>query len=128
MQLKILALAAIALTLNSCSSGGSPGGYGAGGGYPTGPVVDPTPGADQVVATSTRTFDPASLTTLVGHTVTFVFASVGHNVFFDAKTGVPADIPGTNANVNVARVFSTAGTYTFTCHIHPSMHGTVVVQ
>ena len=128
MQLKILALAAIALTLNSCSSGGSSGGYGAGGGYGTGPVVDPTPGADQVVATSTRTFDPASLTTLVGHTVTFVFASVGHNVFFDAKTGVPADIPGTNANVNVARVFSTAGTYTFTCHIHPSMHGTVIVQ
>jgi plastocyanin len=60
--------------------------------------------------------------------VKFDFRGVAHNVFFDAQTGAPADIGGENANVTVQRTFATPGTYRFTCHIHPSMHGTVVVQ
>jgi hypothetical protein len=60
--------------------------------------------------------------------VTFAFGSVGHNVFFDTAAGAPADIPGINANTSVTRIFNTAGTFTYICHIHPSMQGTVVVQ
>jgi len=30
--------------------------------------------------------------------------------------------------VGVERTFAVAGTFTFTCHIHPQMHGTVEVQ
>ena len=49
-------------------------------------------------------------------------------VFPDAKPGVPADITGSNVNTSVTRLFATAGSYTFSCHIHPAMHGTVTVQ
>lgn len=86
------------------------------------------PGPDQVNATASLAFDPPTLITSVGHTVTFAFGSVGHNVFFDAATGAPADIGGVNANSSVTRTFGTAGTFTYTCHIHPDMHGKVVVQ
>jgi len=127
MNRRILVLVVTVLMAVSCSGGGG-GGYNAGGGYGTGPVVDPTPGTDEVVATSALSFNPATLNTTAGHTVNFVFASVAHNVFFDAKPGVPADIPGSNVSTSVARVFATAGSYTFTCHIHPAMRGTVVVQ
>ena len=73
-------------------------------------------------------FTPGTLTVNAGETVTFAFGGIGHNVFFDAQTGTPADIGGTNANVSVTRVFNTAGTYHYSCHIHPSMRGTVVVN
>lgn len=54
--------------------------------------------------------------------------SLAQNVFLDARAGVPPDIPGNNAKVSVDRTFTTAGTYTYTCHIHPAMHGTIVVH
>ena len=81
-----------------------------------------------VTATTAETFTPTTLTVNAGDVVKFDFQSLAHNVFFDAQTGVPADIPGTNANVSVQRTFATAGTYHYTCHIHPQMHGTIVVQ
>jgi len=64
----------------------------------------------------------------VGGTVTFAFGTVGHNVYFDnATAGAPSDITGVNANVSVSRSFPSAGTFEYTCHIHPGMKGTVVV-
>ena len=102
-----------------------------GGGYAsTGPVTTPAPPAvaDHVDATASLAFTPATLNTQVGHAVTFAFASVGHNIFFDAATGAPADIPGVNSNSSVTRTFDTPGTYTYSCHIHPYMQGKVVVQ
>jgi plastocyanin len=91
-------------------------------------VNSPTPPTNTVAATPSLTFAPASLTVNAGEAVTFAFGSVAHNVFFNSQAGVPGDIQGTNANVSIARTFSTAGTYSYTCHIHPSMHGMVVVQ
>jgi plastocyanin len=80
------------------------------------------------VATNGLIFTPSTLTVAAGQTVTFTFGGIAHNVFFDAKPGVPADIAGNNANVSVTRQFGTAGSYPFNCHIHPGMSGTVVVQ
>jgi plastocyanin len=81
-----------------------------------------------VNATPQIAFSPAQLTLTQGGTVTFAFGSVGHNVYFDNDpAGAPADIPGVNSNANVDRVFGTAGVYTFNCHIHPGMHGTITV-
>jgi len=47
--------------------------------------------------------------------------------FFDAQTGTPANIEGSNTNSSITRVFTTAGTYHYTCHIHPFMEGSGVV-
>ena len=94
----------------------------------TSPNVPPPTAAATVNATPQIAFSPAQLTLTQGGTVTFAFGSVGHNVYFDNDpAGAPADIPGVNSNTNVDRVFGTAGVYTFNCHIHPGMHGTVTV-
>ena len=110
-------LTVVAATLAACSGSG----YGAG---PSGPPG----GGKTIAATPSLSFTPGSLTVNAGETVTFAFGGIGHNVFFDAQAGTPADIDGVNANVSVTRVFNTAGTYHYSCHIHPSMRGTVVVN
>lgn len=110
-------LTVVAATLAACSGSG----YGAG---PSGPPGD----GKTIAATPSLSFTPGSLTVNAGETVTFAFGGIGHNVFFDAQAGTPADIDGVNANVSVTRVFNTAGTYHYSCHIHPSMRGTVVVN
>jgi plastocyanin len=113
------ALAFAALMLAACGGGSS--------GYNN--VTAPPPGdGHTVAATASLAFAPASLQIHAGEAVTFSFGSVGHNVFFEPAAGVPADIGGTNANVTASRTFATAGTYRYTCHIHPAMHGEVVVQ
>ena len=111
-------LTLVLATLGACG--------GAGYGSPT----NPSPPGDgrTIAATPSLTFGPASLTVNAADEVTFAFGSVPHNVFFDPQTGAPADIGGSNTNVSVKRVFATAGTYRYTCHIHPFMQGTVVVR
>ncbi len=96
--------------------------YGGGGG-----IVTP-PAGNTIAATDAIVFTPATLTVNAGQTVTYTFGSVPHNVFFNAQTGAPADIPGNNSNASIDRQFTMPGSYSFSCHIHPSMHGTVVVQ
>ena len=81
-----------------------------------------------VDATPNITFNPSPLNIVAGGTATFAFGSVGHNVYFDATPGAPADIPGVNVNTNVTRTFPTAGTYVYTCRIHPGMTGRIVVS
>jgi plastocyanin len=86
------------------------------------------PVADHVDATASLAFTPATLTTQIGHAVTFAFGSVGHNIFFDAATGASANIPGVNSSTSITRTFDTPGTFTYSCHIHPFMQAKVVVN
>jgi plastocyanin len=86
------------------------------------------PGPNQVIANTSNAFDPSTLTVAKGTSVTFTFQSVGHNVFFDAATGAPADISAITSNASVTRQFSTSGTFRYNCHVHPGMSGTVVVN
>jgi plastocyanin len=115
-------LSTILAALTAAACGGSSGGYGG--------ISSPPPPTDPrtVTASASLAFAPAALTVSAGETVTFAFESVPHNVFFDPQTGTPANIDGSNANSSVARVFTTPGTYHYTCHIHPFMEGTVVVR
>ena len=112
----------ILTTIAAGACGGSNGGYGG--------ITSPPPSTDPrtVTATSSLSFTPATLTVNTGETVTFAFQAVGHNVFFDAAAGAPANIEGVNASTSATRVFATAGRYHYTCHIHPFMEGTVVVN
>jgi plastocyanin len=114
-----LFFAAVLAALGAC--GGS-GGYG--GTQPPPPVDD----GKTVNATPSETFTPATLTVRAGDVVTFAFGGLAHNVFFGPAAGAPSDIPNPTANARVQRTFATAGNYQYTCHLHPAMHGTVVVQ
>ena len=112
-----IALVLAAATLAAC--GGS-NGYGS---------TSPPPVNGQTVnATASLAFTPDSLAVDVGDTVAFAFAPVPHNVFFEAQDGAPANIAGTNTNVTVRRAFAASGTYAYTCHSHPQMHGKVVAR
>jgi len=105
----------VSATLGACS------GYGG--------ATSPIPNdGHTIAATPSLAFTPTTLTVSAGQTVTFAFGSVAHNVFFDQQAGAPSAIDGQNAGVSIQRTFATAGNYHYTCHIHPGMQGTVVVQ
>jgi plastocyanin len=80
-----------------------------------------------VQATAAIQFTPSSISISPGERITWVFASVGHNVTFDPVVGVPANIDGANSNTSISRAFPTAGVYAYHCNIHPSMTGAVLV-
>ena len=115
---------AVILTLAACSgaatpppgaaspSAGSPsGGSGASGG--------------SAVTIKGFAFDPATTTVPIGTTIRWTnMDSTNHTVTFDDGS-VTSDSLATNATFD--RTFSTAGTFTYHCKIHPTMTGTVTV-
>ncbi len=111
-----IAVVALAGLIGACGGGGSSDSTGPN--PPSGPTV---------TASAARVFTPATLTVSAGATVTWVFESVAHTVVFAAVAGAPANIDQTS-NANVSRTFSTAGTFTYVCTIHPGMAGTIIVH
>jgi plastocyanin len=94
---------------------------------PSGSGTPTAPAANEVIATTENTFNPATLTVSKGTTVTFTFQATVHNVNFTNATGAPANI-GNTSNSAVQRVFATAGTFGYDCSLHSGMHGQVVVN
>ena len=105
--------------LSACGGGAA--------GTTTGPPAGPPPMTATVNATPSIAFNPSSVKIASGGTITFDFGSVAHNVYFDAVSGAPADIPGNNASSSITRTFASPGTYGYSCHIHPGMRGVIVV-
>lgn len=69
-------------------------------------------------------FNPGTLTVKTGSTVTWTNRdSVNHQIKSDTFNSAPL---GTNQTYSFT--FTTAGTYNYSCAIHPSMTGTVIVQ
>jgi plastocyanin len=110
---------------------------GGGDGSPTSPSPNPgspgtpgapvTPAANEIIATTSNTFTPSTLTVSRGTTVTFTFQATQHNVMFANVAGAPAGIP-TTSSTSVQRTFSTAGTFGYDCSLHSGMTGTVIVN
>ena len=94
---------------------------------PSAPTLPTTPAANEIIATTANTFNPATLTISRGTTVTFTFQAATHNVIFGNVTGAPANIPSTSSS-SVQRTFSTAGTFGYDCTLHAGMRGSVVVN
>lgn len=122
------AMLAVLALLSACGGGGdstAPNNYNPG--TPGTPGTPSTPGVNEIFATTSNTFNPASLTVAKGTTVTFTFQATTHNVNFANVTGAPANISNTS-NSGVQRLFATSGTFGYDCSLHPGMTGTVIVS
>jgi plastocyanin len=83
------------------------------------------PGANEVFIQG-MAFGPATITVSAGTTITWTNKdAVGHTV---TSTSGLFDSGLINANATYSHMFSAAGTYPYTCTIHPLMTGTVVVH
>jgi plastocyanin len=99
------------------STGGSGGGGGGGGGG-TSPV------ATTSVGVGNDFFSPVNAQIQRGQTVTWSWESGAsdHNVTFsDAQSA-------TQHSGTYQRTFNTAGTFNYTCTLHPGMNGSIIVQ
>ena|SRR5450631_2323207 len=114
LYLNILVLLISAFAVVSC---GKSSGY-------TSPMNN-TPAANSVSIVN-MSFSPASLTVTAGTTVTWTNNDgMTHTVTAD---DVSFDSGNITMGTKYSRLFSTAGTYTYHCTIHPTMKGTIVVK
>jgi plastocyanin len=79
---------------------------------------------DQVVSINNFKFNPETVTIKVGQTVLWKNEDqASHTVALD-----DAESPELFRGDAWTHTFTKAGTYNYVCGIHPSMHGTVVVE
>jgi len=85
-----------------------------------------SPAATNKVTIANMAFAPASITVSVGTTVTWNNNdNMTHTVTEDEGSFDSGDI---SAGSSLSKTFSTAGTFTYHCTIHPEMTGSVVVK
>ena len=99
-----------------------------GNGTDTPPPTSPSSGTQSPVATSVEirefAFAPADVAIAVGESVEWTNAdAVAH-----AVSGDGWDSGLLSQGQTFSRVFDTAGTYEYTCSVHPAMKGTVTVK
>jgi plastocyanin len=83
-------------------------------------------GAPVEILIQSFAFSPNSVTVPVGTEVKWTnLDSPGHNITSDDGTTIKS--PKLAQGESWSMVFSTPGTYTYFCSIHPSMKGTIVV-
>lgn len=108
---------ALALALTACGGSANTGGSGDGASSGTGP-------AGSTIVEQNLAFDPPTLEVTVGTPVTWEnLDSVPHNVKIDGK-----ELGTQDGGEFVTWTPETAGTYPYSCTIHPSMTGEIVVK
>lgn len=98
-----------------------PGGGGGGGGGGTTPV------ATTAVNVANFSFSPSAITVAPGATVTWTWVSGTHNVTFGGGE-MTSTAGNMSSGTHAAAAPATAGTYNYSCTLHPGMTGTVQVQ
>jgi plastocyanin len=113
-------LLVLVLALVGCSGGSSSTTNPPSSGTTT--VDKPATGA--TVVEKSFAFEPATIDVKVGDTVTFKNEdSAPHNVSIDGK-----ELGNQDPGASVTWTAEKAGTFPYTCTIHPSMNGTIVVK
>lgn len=122
----VVALCALAL-LSACSSSAKKSGpANPGGGAKTSASGSGGAGGATMVEVKSFAFAPNKLTVAVGTKVTWKFDDpVNHNVTADNGAFKSADLKGGST---YSFTFGKAGTYSYTCTIHPYMKATVTVK
>ena len=86
----------------------------------------PSPERDVTISMPGNTFSPMGVTVPIGGKVLWVGSGTTHNVAFLVTDG-----PSGCSNWSIGdclRTFPTAGTYPYTCTLHPGMDGVVSVH
>jgi plastocyanin len=84
--------------------------------------------ANQSVTMAHYAFSPASLTVRVGDAVTWTNTDPAPHDVTTTSAPVPIHSPTLKTGMTWSYTFTTPGTYTYICSIHPDMHATIVVQ
>ena len=111
-----------AMTLTAAACGGD--GYGSDGG-PTGTPGGTTGSTSSNITVRNNSFDPSATTVAVGTTVNWSWAqgATDHNVTF-----ADGQKSATQSTGSYSRTFSSAGTFSYNCTVHPGMNGSVTVR
>jgi plastocyanin len=121
----LILVAVLGLILGLVGCGGSSS---TGGGYSTPPASSSSGGATGAGSTTVTeqnfTFSPSTLTVKVGDTVTFTNNdSAAHNVKIDGQ-----ELGSQNQGESKTWKATKAGSFPFSCTVHPSMTGQITVQ
>ena len=121
--LLVALLLALVLVLVGCSGYGGSSSTGTSGGT-TGGSTGGTTASGTTIVEKGFAFSPASLEVKVGDTVTFTNEdSASHNVSIDGKS-----LGSQAQGASVTWTAAAAGTFPYSCTIHPSMTGQIVVK
>ena len=88
-------------------------------------TTNPPPGTANTVNIVNMSFSPSNLTVVAGTTVTWTNSdAMDHTVTSDTGLFDSGDI---SDHKTYSRMFSTAGTFSYHCTIHPGMLGKITV-
>jgi plastocyanin len=130
--LTALPLLALAAACASSNNNGATKNAGSGASAPAAPVsasLTPAAGGAATAVNIQGIAFPATITVKPGTAVTWTNRdTVSHTVTSDAGQAQSFDSNTIAPNGTFSVTFAKAGTYTYHCNIHASMHGTVVVS
>jgi plastocyanin len=86
------------------------------------------PAMKSAVTISSYSFHPAILTVKAGSTVTWINKDEDVHTVESAGGPEPFNSPALDSGNQFAFTFHRAGTYHYTCSVHPYMHGVIVVR